>query len=112
MHFRRAPVASTLKLVEEASVATLRTGTQALTEDMAIPGGAGATHRLFGQRQAAGEGDHAGAIPHIIDADEAKDTLHALWIVSRTSPPGPPRSEARAGPGVPIRGARTRSNPR
>ena len=78
MHFRRPPVKSTLKLIDEAPLDKLETGTRAVVEIVGYPDGqfrltTSAISGLAGSRQVRQHG-----VLMFIDGNEAKDALDAL----------------------------------
>ena len=78
MHFRRPPVPSTVKLVEQAPLTRLRTGTQAVLEIVAYPDG---QVRITASSVTGKPGARLirqGPFLMFEDADEAKDALDAL----------------------------------
>jgi hypothetical protein len=78
MHFRRRPVPSTLKLIEDAPLERLRTGTRAVVEVVAYPDG---QVRLTASSISGKPGARVvtqGPFLMFVDADEAKDALDAL----------------------------------
>jgi hypothetical protein len=78
MHFRRPPVASTVRLVEGAPLARLESGTRAAVEIVGYPDGqmrlvTSTIHGSSGNRHIV-----RSDFLMFVDADEAKDALDAL----------------------------------
>jgi hypothetical protein len=78
MHFRRPPVPSTLKLIEGAPLAKLRTGTQAVVEVVAYPDGQVRITASSVRGRPGARVIKQGPFLMFVDADEAKDALDAL----------------------------------
>jgi hypothetical protein len=78
MHFRRPPVPSTLRLIDDAPLQRLETGTRAVVEIVGYPDGQMRLTASEISGPARGRTIKQGPFLMFVDADEAKDALDAL----------------------------------